>query len=154
MLITATPVYQQYNDRQETKSLLLSLILLAVMFHYYTFQVMEHCRKNHAPTQNPYDILGVKKDASEAEIKSVYRKLAKQHHPELNPDKKDTDKKQLSYLRRTNPGSVSGFFYHLYPGVVIDAGVKSNGSSTGLGKFGTASSVGITGFSVNHDRFG
>ena len=34
---------------------------------------------------NPYDILGVKKDASEAELKAAYRKLAKKHHPDLSP---------------------------------------------------------------------
>ena len=38
---------------------------------------------------NPYDILGVKKDASDEEIKSAYRKLAKKHHPDLNPSNKD-----------------------------------------------------------------
>jgi DnaJ-class molecular chaperone len=34
---------------------------------------------------NPYDSLGVKKDATDAEIKSAYRKLAKKHHPDMNP---------------------------------------------------------------------
>ncbi|MDR5701944.1 DnaJ C-terminal domain-containing protein [Agromyces aerolatus] len=32
-----------------------------------------------------YATLGVAKDASEAEIKKVYRKLARQHHPDSNP---------------------------------------------------------------------
>lgn len=33
-----------------------------------------------------YDVLGVKRDASEKEIKSAFRKLAKKHHPDANPD--------------------------------------------------------------------
>ena len=33
---------------------------------------------------DPYKTLGVKENATAAEIKSAYRKLAKQHHPDLN----------------------------------------------------------------------
>ncbi len=35
-------------------------------------------------TQTPYEVLGVKKDASAEEIRKVYRKLAKEFHPDLN----------------------------------------------------------------------
>ena len=34
---------------------------------------------------NPYVVLGVPKDATNAEIKRVYRKLARQYHPDRNP---------------------------------------------------------------------
>jgi DnaJ-class molecular chaperone len=40
-------------------------------------------------SDDPYVILGVKREASQEEIRRAYRKLAKQHHPDLNPGKKD-----------------------------------------------------------------
>lgn len=43
--------------------------------------------------KNYYDILGVKKDASEKEIKSAFRKLAKQYHPDANPDNPSAEAK-------------------------------------------------------------
>src|ERR1700759_707105 len=37
--------------------------------------------------KDPYEILGVQKTDSEAAIRSAYRKLAKRHHPDVNPGK-------------------------------------------------------------------
>jgi DnaJ-class molecular chaperone len=40
---------------------------------------------------DPYAILGLKRDASAEEIRSAYRKLAKKHHPDLNPGNKEAE---------------------------------------------------------------
>ena len=39
-----------------------------------------------------YNILGVKRDATEAEIKSAYRKLARKYHPDVNKTKEAESK--------------------------------------------------------------
>jgi DnaJ-class molecular chaperone len=36
--------------------------------------------------RNPYDVLGLKKGASEADVKKAFRRAAKQHHPDQNRD--------------------------------------------------------------------
>jgi curved DNA-binding protein len=48
-----------------------------------------------------YKILGIAKTASAKDIKSAYRKLARKHHPDLNPNNKDA-KKNFQQINEAN----------------------------------------------------
>src|SRR5277367_3014961 len=43
--------------------------------------------------EDPYETLGVARDASADAIRRAYRKLAKQHHPDLNPGNKPAEER-------------------------------------------------------------
>ncbi len=42
---------------------------------------------------DPFEVIGVTKTSTDADIKTAYRKLAKKYHPDLNPNNKEAEKK-------------------------------------------------------------
>ncbi|KAG6869168.1 hypothetical protein C0993_012267 [Termitomyces sp. T159_Od127] len=51
-----------------------------------------HATQILGASRSPYDVLGVKPDATQAEIKKTYFALARKYHPDTNPDKGAQDK--------------------------------------------------------------
>ncbi len=95
-------------------------------------------------TKDLYQILGVSKSASEAEIKSAYRKLARKYHPDLNKDDKNAAEK---FKEISNAYDIIGNAEkrQKYDNNEIDADGKPTGFGAGFGGFnGSGGSYGGT----------
>jgi len=86
-----------------------------------------------------YDILGVKKDASQAEIKSAYRKLAQKHHPDKGSGGDEKKFREVNGAYEVLSDSAKRAQYDQY-GRTFDQGRGQGGG--GFGGFG-----GFEGFS-------
>ncbi len=59
------------------------------------------------PARDPYDLLGVPREASGNDLRQAYRRLVRQHHPDANPDAPEAEERfkkiQQAYEVLSNP---------------------------------------------------
>jgi molecular chaperone DnaJ len=83
-----------------------------------------------------YEILGVRKDASEDQIKKAYRSLAKKYHPDANPDNKEESGEKFKEISEAYE-------------VLMDRDKRSLYDQ--YGHEGVSSTFGSGGFNMNRD---
>ena len=72
---------------------------------------------------NPYQTLGINRDANADEIKRAYRKLASQHHPDKGGDKNKFQEIEQAYRTLSDPNSRAQFDNpHPFGGININVG--------------------------------
>jgi len=86
-----------------------------------------------------YEVLGVRRGASEAEIKRVYRKLARKHHPDVNPGDKAAEAKfkeiTEAYEVLGDPEKRRAYDQFGHEGFAAGAGTRGTEPTGGFGGF-------------------
>ena len=82
-----------------------------------------------------YKVLGVSKDATDAEITKAYRKLARKYHPDLNPDNKEAEEKfkevNEAYEILSDPNKKARYDQFGFAGVDPNYGAGGAGGACG-----------------------
>ncbi len=87
-----------------------------------------------------YEVLGVSKTATDAEIKKAYRKLAMKYHPDYNPGDKDAEEKfkEVNEANEVLSDEKKRQMYDQYGFAGVDPNYAAqNGGAGGFGGFGT-----------------
>lgn len=96
-----------------------------------------------AEKRDYYEVLGLGKNATDAEIKSAYRKLAKKYHPDLNPGDKTAEEKfkevNEAHDILSDPEKRKRYDQFGFAGVDPNYGAGQSGG--GFGGFGGAGGV-------------
>ena len=84
--------------------------------------------------RDPYEVLGVSRDASDDDIKKAYRTLAKQYHPDVNPGDRTAEEK----MKEINAAydAIKNGTANQYGAQGSSAGQNGYGGYSGFGGYG------------------
>lgn len=115
---------------------------------------------------NPYNVLGVRPDASEDEIKKAYKALSRKYHPDANinnPNKEQAEEKfkqvqqaysQIMDARKHGANGYGGSSYGGYGSGYGNSGSYGSGNSGGFGGYGSNGSGGYNSGGFGDWNFG